>query len=260
MTQAELGELVPCDKATVSRIEAGLTVPDAHFAAVCDRAFLQAGGWFSRFWADSQTWESTFPAQFRAFAEYEAEATSLWLFEHSLIPGLLQTEAYAHAVLSRHPHVTDAMVTERVVARLARQSVLDRDDPPVVYVLLDENALRREVGGTKIMSEQIGHLAAMAARPKITVQLLPATGAHPGLSGSVALAETPDAQVVHLEGFTGGVTTDSPVTVAEAVSRLDTLRADAYRRADSLLMIEKAAEQWEIGERAATAGRTEGTA
>ncbi|HEY0936549.1 MAG TPA: Scr1 family TA system antitoxin-like transcriptional regulator, partial [Trebonia sp.] len=130
LTQAELGVLVPFDKGTVSRIEAGLTMPDAHFAAVCDTAFPSAGGWFSRFWADSQTWDATFPVEFRAFASYEAEATALWLFEHSLIPGLLQTEDYARAVLERHPHVTDAEVTERLAARMARQSVLGRDAPP----------------------------------------------------------------------------------------------------------------------------------
>jgi transcriptional regulator with XRE-family HTH domain len=244
MTQSELGELVPCDKATVSRIEAGLTAPDAHFAAVCDTAFPQAGGWFSRFWADSQTWESTFPAQFRAFAEYEAEATSLWLFEHSLIPGLLQTEAYAHAVLSRHPHVTDAEITERVAARMARQAVLDRDDPPLVWTLLDENVLHREVGNAKIMGAALEHLAMLAARPKVTVQLLPGKDVHAGLQGAMAMAETPDACVVNLEDFADGRTTDSPIIVAQVNERFDTLRSDAYRRSDSLRMIQEAAERW----------------
>lgn len=92
------------DKATVSRIEAGLTVPDKHFAEVCSAAFRN--DWFTRFWADSQAWDATFPAEFREFAEYEAEATSLWLFEHTMIPGLIQTEDYARAVLERHVHVT----------------------------------------------------------------------------------------------------------------------------------------------------------
>jgi hypothetical protein len=193
------------------------------------------------------------PAEFRAFAEYESEATSLWLFEHSLIPGLLQTEDYARAVLERHPHVTPEEVAERVSARLARQSVLTRDSPPRVYVLLDENVLRREIGGPQIMAQAVGHLAALAARPRVTVQLLPGTGAHPGLSGSVAMAETPDAQVVHVEGFTGGVTTDAPGTVGETVERLDTLRAYAFRRSESLRMIEQAADIWATGVSPATA-------
>jgi transcriptional regulator with XRE-family HTH domain len=119
MSQSELGDLVPCDKATVSRVEAGLTVPDSHFAEVCSAAF--ANEWFSRFWADSQTWDASFPEQFREFAEYESEATALWLFEHTLVPGLLQTEDYARTVLGSHPHVTPGEVTERVAARMARR-------------------------------------------------------------------------------------------------------------------------------------------
>ncbi len=242
MTQAELGELVPCDKATVSRIESGLTVSDGHFAVVCSTAFHNE--WFSRFWADSQAWGATFPAEFREYAEYEAEATALWLFEHTMIPGLIQTEDYARAVLERHVHVTPMEVTERLGARMARQSVLNRENPPTVWALLDENVLRREVGNAKIMSEQLRHLAAVAARPKVTVQLLPGKGAHVGLQGAMNMAETPEACVVNLEDFVDGRTTDSPVAVAQASERFDTLRSEAYRASESLAMIESAAETW----------------
>jgi len=72
------------------------------------------------------------PPSLRAFASYEAQAITLWTFEHSVMPGLLQTEDYARAVLERHPNVTPEQVTERVAGRLARQAVLDRDDPPLV--------------------------------------------------------------------------------------------------------------------------------
>ena len=233
---------MPCDKATVSRIEAGLTVPDKHFAEVCSAAFRN--DWFTRFWADSQAWDATFPAQFREYAEYEAEATSLWTFEHTIMPGLLQTEHYARAVLERHVHVTPAEVTERLAARMARQSVLDRDNPPTLWVLLDENVLRREIENAKIMSEQLRHLAAIAARPKVTVQLLPGTGAHVGLQGAMNMAETPEACVVNLEDFTDGRTTDSSVTVAQVSERFDMLRSEAYRASESLAMIESAAETW----------------
>jgi transcriptional regulator with XRE-family HTH domain len=242
MTQAELGDLVPCDKGTVSRIEAGLAVPDQHFADVCAAAFRNE--WFSRFWADAQEWSAALPAEFREYAEYEAEATSLWLFEHSWVPGLLQTEDYARAVLERHVHVTPAEVAKRLAARMTRQSILDRDDPPMLWVLLDENVLRREIGNAKIMSEQLRHLTAVAARPKVTVQLLPGKGAHVGLQGSMHMAETPKACVVNLEDFTDGRTTDSPVTVAQASERFDTLRSEAFKASESLAMIESAAETW----------------
>ncbi len=179
MSQSELGALVPCDKSAVSRVEAGLTSPDEAFARACDAAFPQMGGWFIRFWQDSQTWGAAFPPALREFAAYEAEAVALWTFEHSLVPGLLQTEAYARAVLERHPHVTAEQVTERVAARLARQA-LDRDEPPLFWVLLDESVLHREIGGAKIMCDQLSQLADMARRPTVTVQVVPRAGAHVG--------------------------------------------------------------------------------
>jgi transcriptional regulator with XRE-family HTH domain len=99
MSQTELGDLVPCDKATVSRIEAGLTQPDQAFARACDATFPRPDGWFTRFYAGSRTWGEAFPPAFRPFAACESEAVALRWFEHSLVPGLLQTEDYARAVL-----------------------------------------------------------------------------------------------------------------------------------------------------------------
>lgn len=242
MSQSELGELVPCHKAMVSRIESGLAVADANFADVCSRTF--GNEWFARFWADSQTWDATYPEQFREYAEYEAEATSLWFFEHTLIPGLLQTEAYARTVFERHPHVTPGEVTERAAARMARQAIFDHESPPMVWVLLDESVLRREVGSAKIMVEAVTFLAGLAARPRVTVQLLPGTDAHAGLQGGMAMAETPDACVVALEDFLDGRTTDSPMLVAQANERFDSLRSDAYRRSESLRILTEAVETW----------------
>jgi transcriptional regulator with XRE-family HTH domain len=242
MTQAELGSLVPCDKGTVSRIESGFTLPDGHFAQVCATTFHNE--WFTRFWADSQEWGASFPTEFREYAEYEAEATSLWLFEHAWVPGLFQTEDYARAVLERHVQVTPMEVNERLTARMARQSILKREHPPMVWALLDENVLRREMGGPKIMSEQLRHLAAVAACPKVTVQLLPGKGAHVGLQGSMHMAETPNACVVNLDDFLDGHTTDSPAAITQASERFEMLRSEAYRASESLAMIESAVETW----------------
>jgi transcriptional regulator with XRE-family HTH domain len=244
MSQSELGALVPCDKSVVSRVEAGLIAPDESFARACDAAFPQMGGWFTRFWKDSQTWGAVFPPSLREFAAYEAEAVALWWFEHTVMPGLLQTEDYARAVLERHPSVTPEQVTERVAARLARQAVLDRDNPPRFWVLLDENVLHREIGDAKIMREQLCHLAEMAARPRITVQVIPRVGAHVGLSGAFGVAETPDTQIAYIDHIADAMTTDSPATVAMVSERFDVLRSEAYRRSESLTLIEEMAEKW----------------
>ena len=244
MTQSELGDLVPCDKATVSRTEAGLTSPDEPFARACDAAFPAMTGWFTRFWKDAQSWGAALPPSLREFAAYEAQAVALWTFEHTVMPGLLQTEDYARAVLERHPNTTADQAADRVTARLARQRVLDRDEPPLLWVLLDENVLHREIGGAKIMHDQLAHLAGMARRPNITVQVIPRTGAHVGLSGAFVIAETRETQVAHLDHIADGMTTDSPAIVAQVSTRFDTLRTDAYRGADSLIMIEEMAERW----------------
>jgi hypothetical protein len=184
------------------------------------------------------------PPSLREFATYEAEAVALWTFEHTLVPGLLQTGEYARAVLERHPHVTAEQVTERVAARLARQAILDRDDPPVLWVLLDENVLYREIGGPAVMAAQLSHLAELARRPNITVQVIPRVGAHAGLAGAFVMAETPDAQVVYLEHIADSVTTDSPAVAAMVSTKFDVLRTEAHRGSESLTMIEEMADKW----------------
>jgi Domain of unknown function (DUF5753) len=104
--------------------------------------------------------------------------------------------------------------------------VLDRDDPPLSWVLLDENVLHREIGDAKIMRDQLAHLAGMARRPTITVQVIPRIGAHVGLSGAFVMAETPESQVVYLDHIADGMTTDSPAIVTQVSTRFDTLRTD----------------------------------
>jgi hypothetical protein len=119
-----------------------------------------------------------FPASFRSFAPHEEEATALYIFEHSLIPGLLQTEAYARAILETHPDVTEDVVNERLAGRLSRQAILERDDPPlpVVCALIDRSALNREIGGPVAMRDQLVHLVAMSppGRTGRTRRLCPA--------------------------------------------------------------------------------------
>lgn len=244
MSQTELGELVPCDKSTVSRVEAGLAEPDEAFALACDTAFPHMNGWFTRFWKDSPGWGEVFTPTFHEFSMYEAEAVALRSCEHSFVPGLLQTEDYARAVLSRSPNVTSAKVDERLSARLARQSVLDRDDPPLLWCLLDESVLHREIGGPATMRDQLSHIAEVAGRPNVTIQVIPRVGAHPGLNGSFLLAETPTAHVAYLERAVDGTIILDPAIVASAGVIFDALRTEAYRGTESLALIEELAEKW----------------
>jgi transcriptional regulator with XRE-family HTH domain len=244
MTQSELADLVPCDTATVSRVENGVTFPpDDSFARACADTF--GNEWFLRFWKDSQTWgAAVFPQSLREFAAYEAEAVTLWLCEHSVLPGLLQVESYAFAVLERHPDTDSEQAAERAAARIARQSVLERDRPPRVWVLIDESAMYREVAAPKVMADQMVRLAELAKRPNITVQLIPRKGAHVGLSGAFAVVETPETTVAYIDHQADAMTTDSPATVALLCSRFDSLRTEAFRGSESLALIEQAADRW----------------
>jgi transcriptional regulator with XRE-family HTH domain len=243
MTLADLAVLVPCDPSTVSRIESGILAPDAHLARVCDEAFPQLGGWFTRFYAESRDWNAPFPPSFRPFAEDEAEATALYVFQFALVPGLLQTEDYARAVLSRHPNASDGEVAERVAARLARQAILARDEPPLTWFVLDAAVLHRDVGGPKVMYAALRHVAEMSRRPHITTQVL-TTGAHVGLQGSFDIAEKAGATVTaNLEDIADGRVVKDTATVSMVATRFRHLQTEALSAADSLALIEQIAEE-----------------
>ncbi|MGW3016059.1 helix-turn-helix domain-containing protein [Streptomyces longwoodensis] len=138
----------------------------------------------------------------------EADAASVHAFEPLVIPDLLQTPAYAHAVIEESiPRLTARQAAARLKVRLRRQHrIYDPAGPLRFRAVLDESVLRRAVGSPDIMREQLEHLNALGAEPNITVQVLPfAGGVHPGLSGRFSIvrcADSPEAPVVYLERFT----------------------------------------------------------
>jgi transcriptional regulator with XRE-family HTH domain len=245
MTLAEFGALIPCDNSTVSRIEAGLIAPDLHLAEVADRAFPFARGWFARFLNDSGNWtdNSALAAAFRDFAEDEAEATALYSFEHSVLPGLLQTEDYARTVLSSYPGVTAEQVGKRVVARLYRQAILTSDNPPLMWTVIDRGALHREADDPRIMHDALSHLAKMAALPNVTVQIL-SDPFHIGLQGAFIIAEKSGAATsVFTEDASDGHTNDDAETVNLLSVRFRYLQTVAMTPPASLELIERITEE-----------------
>jgi transcriptional regulator with XRE-family HTH domain len=245
MTLADLGARVPCDASTVSRIEAGTLSPTERFAETCDEAFPHMDGWFLRFWHDSRKWNGPYPAWFRPFVEYEAKAKSLRTFEHSLVPGLLQTVDYARAVLATRPNTSEDEVEQLTVARIDRQVILERDSPPLLWAVIDEAVLRREVGGSKVMHDQLWHIVKASDRPNITVEVIPdGTGAHSGLLGAFVIADFADVpSIVYLETSNGGQIVEKPSTVEDEVLIFDSLRSDALSRRQSRDLIMKVAEE-----------------
>lgn len=189
-----------------------------------------------------------FSAGFRPFQPYEAEATTLWMFEHTLIPGLFQTEDYARAILSAHPNTSAEEAEERVSARLARQEILTREDPspPVVWALLDEDVLRRAMGGPKVMSAQLARLLQEARRPNVTIQVIPRSVAHSGLHGAFVVAEVPDSpdMVVYLETVDGGQTVEDSDTGARMSLRFSAVRTEALTGSATVSLIERVMDEW----------------
>lgn len=133
-------------------------------------------------------WWRSYPDVFRGvLPDLEAGATEIRAWENQYIPGLLQTEAYARAIFESEGYEPET-VERRVTARRARQSILDREYPPTLDVLLDEAALRKRVGGPAVMRDQLLYLATAMSRPRISIRVVTdRVGAHPGMMGAFVL-------------------------------------------------------------------------
>ncbi|MFK4119907.1 helix-turn-helix domain-containing protein [Streptomyces longwoodensis] len=164
----------------------------------------------------------------------ETDATSLHTYESMVIPALLQTPAYADAVIGETiPQLTTEEAGTRLKVRLRRQHrIYDPARPLRLWVVLDESALRRVVGSPDTMREQLEHLNALGAEPHVTVQVLPYTaGAHPGLAGQFSILRFTDsstaAPVVYLERFTSDLYLEKPSDVQHYRLLHDHLQAQA---------------------------------
>jgi Domain of unknown function (DUF5753)/Helix-turn-helix domain len=246
-TLAEFGQRIGYDPGQISRIENAKRPPTALFAQMCDRAFPERGGWFSEFYAESRTWIAT-PPWFRSWVEHEQRAATLRIWQPGVLSGLLQTEDYARAILAVEPGVTEDEVSARLAARLERQAVLTRDDPPTVWFLVDEGALRRQVDSPEVMAAQLSHIAGVARLPNVTLQVVPGI-AHPGLLGGFAIT----GSAAYVETAVAGQVFEDTEIIAGLFIRFDTLRNEALRGSESLTFIERMCEEWKTtGARAAT--------
>jgi transcriptional regulator with XRE-family HTH domain len=185
-----------------------------------------------------QAYESELPEQYTTYISFEAEARSLRAYESSFVPGLLQTEDYARALIAGVlPLATEDEVERRVEARLQRQAVLTRKKPLKVWAVVDEAALRRLVGGEKVMVRQLQRLIDASQNPYVTVQVLPyAAGAHPGMHGSFAVMDFPDdadPALVYIESMAGDLFLERDTDVQRYAGMFEHLRAAALSPADS---------------------------
>ncbi len=162
----------------------------------------------------------------------EESAALIRAYQPQVVPGLLQTEAYVRAITAASFPAENAEDSERRVAlRLARQDLLKRPAPPEYWVVLEETVLRRPIGGPQVMRGQIEHLIECAARPDVTIQVLPfAAGWHPAMYGMFNIFRFPDdtlPDVVYSEALTSAYYLNKPEETTQYTEALDRMGAQA---------------------------------
>ncbi|WP_327736052.1 helix-turn-helix transcriptional regulator [Streptomyces nojiriensis] len=245
MSQAELGERLFVSGSFIGQLEAGTRRMHLEFARQIDE-ILGTDGFFVRNCGAAA--ESKYPDHFAAAAEAEARAKTIRDYAPQLIPGLLQTEAYARAVVRAYqPTATEEVVKDLVEGRLARAALLADPTTPLLWCVFDEAVLRREVGSSKVMAEALRHVIALIRSHRIIVQVIPfSAGAHAGMMGLLKLMSFDDAPPLsYAEGNGTGQLFDDPATVARHVLNYDLLTASALPPRESLAMIESAAKDYE---------------
>lgn len=239
LTQKKLGDIVYCTGSLVGQIETARKLPTLPFSERADIA-LGTGGLLSRL--HELVMRSQLPAWFQQVAELQARAVEICSFETHMVHGLLQTRAYASAVLG----VFDkADLDDRTAVRLARQRIFEKEEPPVFWAILSEAALCQEMGGREAMREQLAHLLSFEGNPRINIQVLPfSAGAHVGLQGSFDVYRfESDPTIVYTEGYGSGHPTANPDTVQDCSLRYDHLQAAALSIKDSADLIRRAMEE-----------------
>lgn len=191
--------------------------------------------------------DDTVADYFEPARQLEQQATMIREFALTLVPGILQTERYARAVLgTTFPPRSDEERDRHVVARLERAKILADPVTPVVWALLDEVALRRPVGSPEIMAEQIMHIVRLVESGRVRVHVLPiAVGIHPISQGMVSLMWFEDQPpAAYSEGLSIGRVHDSPAVVARLQGIYDLALSDALPLKESLVVLRATAKDY----------------
>ncbi|MEU9109752.1 helix-turn-helix transcriptional regulator [Streptomyces xanthophaeus] len=245
MSQAELGEPLFVSGSFIGQLEAGTRRMHLDFARQIDE-ILATGGFFVRNCGAAA--KSKYPDHFAAATEAEALATVIREYAPLIIPGLLQTEAYAREVCRAYqPTATEETIDELVTNRLDRAALLSDPTTPLFWCVLDEAVLRRGGDNPAVLAEALRHIAKLIRSRRIIVQVLPfSAGFHAGLAGTLKLMSFNDAPPLsYVDGLGMGQLFDDPATVAQHTLTYDLLTANALSPRKSLALIESVAEEYE---------------
>ncbi|MDT0441271.1 helix-turn-helix domain-containing protein [Streptomyces johnsoniae] len=240
-----LGERIVFPYGFLGRVERGEQPATDGLVRALD-TFYKTDGLFAELLLMAQ--ELAIPAYGRDFVRREREALRIQVFTSSLVPGLLQTRDYARELFRTSlPWESDEEVEARVDFRVKRQLMLEREEPPFYWAIMDEAALKRPTISRATMREQVTHILTTAARPHVVVQVLPfAQAMHPMLGGSLTLLSLKDGgTVANIESFDSGEAVDSPRRLATYVQRLDVVRAMALPENESLDLLRSYRKEYE---------------
>ncbi|MEH1014108.1 Scr1 family TA system antitoxin-like transcriptional regulator [Micromonospora sp. CPCC 206060] len=243
-TQETLAQRVSYSPSLIAKIELAQRRPTREFAQHCDDV-LATGGRLARI--QKVVGRVQVLPWFRQWVEIEQSATALYSFELSVFPGLLQTEAYARALLQAGALRRTGEVEQQVAARLERQAILHRDDPPHLAAVVDERVLHQPVGGPEVMREQLDHLVRICAeRPRVRIQVVPtAVGVHVGLSGPFIVATLPEENdAAFLDDLLYGQLLDRPREIAVLRQAWESIRSEALSHQQSIELIREGVRRW----------------
>lgn len=196
----------------------------------------------------SRPYEATLTEVHAAYINFESEALSARHYQTSYIPGLLQTSDYAEAVIDTNmPKLDGATVSHNVRARMDRAMHLTKPDPLELWVVLDEAAIRRMVGGPDVMKAQLKRLLDDSQMKNVILQILPfSAGVHPGMAGSFTLLDfkdPADPELVYVEGIAGDQLIEGHPQIRRFGIIFDQLRAMALSPRDSMALIDEASKE-----------------
>ncbi|MEU6283345.1 MULTISPECIES: helix-turn-helix transcriptional regulator [unclassified Streptomyces] len=257
MTAEEVAERLLVSQSKISRLENGRrSISQRDVRDLCgvyeveDQRIVDSLMEMARDSRQQGWWHAFGDIPYSVYIGLETDAESLRVYEPQLVTGLLQTKAYAEALVQGAlPETSAADIEKRVNVRMRRQERITAENNPLrLWVVLDEAALRRIVGSKLVMREQLEHLIEMSQLPHVTVQVLPfEVGAHPGLNGQYAILEFSDAadsSVVYLEGVTSDLYLEKAQDVQKYAVMYEHLRAQSLNVEQSRQYIARVAKEY----------------
>jgi transcriptional regulator with XRE-family HTH domain len=236
-TQVEMGAKLGYSASLISGIETMDKAPTVDFAARCDELFRTPGTFAT---LQELVAREAYPAFFAPVIPFEREALRIHGWELGAVPGLLQTEDYARALIrSGRPMDSDEEIDRLVAARIERQEVVNGEKPPLLWYVLDESVLRHVTGGRAIMGAQLDRLLEVSDAPGVVLQVLPFTADnHAGADGPISLYEFAEGpSVCYTECYGGGRIIEGRAEVASLMTVISLIRASGLSARESRELI-----------------------